>query len=71
MARSFSRTPLRRGTKKHTDWSASAALTVGVAVPAASAVLLETLIPATGGETLIRTRGMIGWSSDSAAASED
>ena len=60
-----------RGPRKATDWSASAALTVGVGLPAASAILTQVFVPIVGGETVIRTRGMLGWSSDNAAASEN
>ena len=70
MARSFSRAPRARGAKKHTDWGASSALTVGIAVPAASAVLLEVFVPTGAGETLVRTRGMFGWATDNASGSE-
>ena len=72
MARRFSQFPRSRGgSRKHSDWTGSPALTVGIAVPAASAVLTEVFTPRSGGETVIRTRGTFGWSSDSAAATED
>jgi len=59
-----------RGSRKATDWSASTPLAVLVNVPAASAVLLETFTPIAGGETIIRTRGMLGWLGDNLAADE-
>ncbi len=61
----------RRTTKKGTDWASSSPLTVGISVAAASAVLLESFTPNPGGETVVRIRGMLGWSSDNAAATED
>jgi len=59
-----------RGPRKATDWSASAALTAGLAVAASSAAIDEVFTPIVGGETLIRTRGMLGWESDQSAATE-
>ncbi len=61
----------QRGPRRSTDWSASAALTAAVVVPAGAAILLEAFVPIVGGETIIRTRGFLGWKSDQVAASED
>ena len=70
----MARRPFVRGqrtTRKHTDWSASAVLTGGVVVAATASALLEVFTPAAGGETLIRTRGMLGIQSDQSGALED
>jgi len=60
----------RRGPRKATDWSASAVITAELNVPAASAVLDESFTPIAGGETLIRTRGMLGFRTDQVSADE-
>ena len=59
-----------RGPRRAVDWSASSVLAAPVTVPGASAVLIETFQPIAGGETVIRTRGMLGWESDQTAATE-
>jgi len=69
MARRVSRT-FSRGPRRATDWGASTPLTTFVTVPASSAVLLEVFVPFTGGETIIRTRGLMTYRSDQVAASE-
>ena len=61
----------RFGPRRSVDWSASAPLTGYAAVAASSAVLLETFVPVTGGETVIRTRGLFSFKSDQSAASEE
>jgi len=61
----------RRGPRKATDWSASVILAGPINVPGSSAVLLETFTPIAGGETVIRTRGMLAWSTDQVGADED
>jgi len=71
MARRFGRSRFSRGPRKAVDWSASAGLAAPVSVPAASAVLLEIFTPIMGGETVIRTRGMLGWLSDQATVDEE
>jgi len=53
-----------RGPRRPTDWSASAPLTAILSVGQNSAVLDESFVPIVGGETVIRTRGMIGFKSD-------
>ena len=69
MARNFRR-GFVRSSRKPTDWSASLPQAALTAVPAASAVLDQVLIPIVGGETLIRSRGMLSFGSDQQAASE-
>ncbi len=59
LARSFV-----RGPRKATDWSASSILTGVLSVAGSSAVLDEVFTPIVGGETIIRTRGMMGWNTD-------
>ena len=60
-----------RGPRRATDWSASAVQAASLPVAAASAVIDEILVPPIGGETLVRTRGVIAWASDQVAASEN
>ena len=69
MARRSSR-GFTRGTRKATDWSASAIQTGSVAIAAATKALLQTFVPVAGGETIIRTRGTFSVASDQAGASE-
>jgi len=59
-----------RGSRKATDWSASAAQVGSVAIAAATKALLQTFVPIAGGETVIRTRGTFSVASDQFAASE-
>jgi len=71
MARSrFARSQFTRGPRKAVDWSASSVLTGDVAVAAGAAVLLEIFTPIVGGETVIRTRGLLGWRTDQTVADE-
>jgi len=65
--RNFTRS---RGARKGTDWSASAVQTAFDTIPAASAVLLEVFTPIAGGETIIRTRGLLTYGSDQEAVTE-
>ncbi len=64
-ARSFT-----RGPRRAVDWSASGVLTTGVTVAAGVALLLESFTPIVGGETLIRTRGVLAFWSDQSATNE-
>ena len=59
-----------RSARKGTDWSASLAQTGTVAVAAGSKTLLQTFTPVTGGETVIRTRGIFTIASDQSSANE-
>ena len=59
-----------RGPRRATDWSASTILGAPLFVANNSASLVEVFTPIVGGETLIRTRGMLGFQSDQAAADE-
>ena len=70
MARRAGRT-FSRGPRRASDWSASALQVVTLAVPAQSAVLIESFTPVVGGETVIRTRGSFGIQSDQVAATEN
>ena len=70
MARRAVRT-FSRGQRRATDWSASLLQVVTIAIPAASAVLVESFSPVVGGETIIRTRGSFGVQSDQVAATEN
>ena len=70
MARRIRRSTFVRGVRRNTDWSASLVATDMVTVAASSAQLLQTFVPASGGETVIRTRGLFAWRSDQFAASE-
>ena len=64
-ARSFT-----QGSKRHGQWSASVPQ-VGLVSLAGSRVLLsQVFVPFDGGETVIRTRGLFGYQTDQAAASE-
>ena len=69
MARRFGRS-FPRGARKAVDWSASAAQQSQLTVAAGTAVLAEAFIPIVGGETVIRTRGMLGISSDQVSSNE-
>ena len=57
--------------KRHPDWAAHTPQTTFTAVAGSSAVLLQSLTPDGGGETVIRTRGLVGWKSDQTVANED
>ena len=70
MARRFGSSRFTRGPRKAVDWGASAPQAASTNVPGSSAVLLEVFLPIAGGETVIRTRGMLGYKSDQIAASE-
>ncbi len=70
MARSRGRSTFVRGPRRATDWSASIPQAIALSVPANSAVLDESFTPIVGGETLIRTRGLISFSSDQTGATE-
>ncbi len=59
-----------RGTRRPTDWSASAVASALTSLAANTIVLSETFTPIVGGETLIRTRGLFSWRSDQQAADE-
>ena len=59
-----------RGPRRATDWGASSVQSSKVNIAAASAVLDEVFVPIVGGETLIRTRGALAYSSDQAIATE-
>ena len=69
MARRVGRS-FHRGPRRAMDWGASAPLTGYVAVAASSAVLLQTFTPILGGETVIRTRGVVSIQSDQIVATE-
>jgi len=60
----------QRGPRRATDWSASGATAGGVAVAGNTQALLEVFTPIVGGETLIRTRGLITISTDQTVADE-
>ena len=60
-----------RGPRRATDWSASSVQTTIDTVVSGGASLLESFTPIVGGETLIRTRGLVTIRSDQVAASED
>ena len=68
--RRFTRPSHRSGVKTKKDWSASAPETSTTAVPASSAQLLQTFTPIVGGETVLRTRGLISIASDQEAFDE-
>ena len=59
-----------RGVRRKVDWSASTPQASLNAVAAGSAALLQTFVAIVGGETVIRTRGSVGWQSDQAVADE-
>ena len=59
-----------RGSRKSTDWSASVPQTGLVALAGSTALLSQTFIPVAGGETVVRSRGLITFGSDQAAATE-
>ena len=66
MARRF----VRGGQRKATDWSSSVPQTSFLAVAGTTAVLTQVFVPVTGGETVVRVRGLLGIRSDQAAATE-
>jgi len=59
-----------RGSQRHTDWGASVPAGSFLSVGGATVTLLETFVPNAGGETLIRTRGMLSFGSDQFVAGE-
>jgi len=71
MARRFVRSSFARSSRKGTDWSASSNQVAPIPVASGAAVLLEVFTPIVGGETVIRTRGMLAWATDQAAAVEN
>ena len=60
----------RRGPRRPVDWSASASLTAYTTIAASTVQLLETFVPIVGGETVVRTRGMVSIGSDQDGANE-
>ena len=60
-----------RGPRRATDWSASLPEVSGTTVAGSTATLLQSFTPIVGGETLIRTRGLVTIRSDQFAASEN
>jgi len=64
-------TRFRRGPRKHTDWSASAQITGFTTLAASSAFISQIFTPQSGGETIIRTRGLFVWGTDQPGADED
>ena len=52
------------------DWSASSNQTSLLIIAGSTAVLDESFTPIVGGETIIRTRGMLSYGSDQLAAQE-
>ncbi len=66
----MARRPFVRSVRRSTDWSASALRTGTTSVGASSATLLEVFIPAVGGETIVRTRGLFTIATDQFTANE-
>ena len=62
--------PRRVGAKRNTDWVGSVPLTSMAALAASSVVLSQIFTPTGSGETVIRTRGLFGYSSDQVGATE-
>ena len=60
-----------RGPRRAMDWSASAPLAAFQTIAASTVSLLQTFTPIAGGETVIRTRGLVSIQSDSVTASEN
>ena len=59
-----------RGPRRSTDWSSSAPLATFTFLAASTAALLQTGTPPVGGETVIRTRGLVSIQLDTVIASE-
>jgi len=70
MARRLART-FSRGPRSATDWTASPPITAFTTLSATSAILDLTFVPLSGGETVLRTRGIFTYMSDQAAANEN
>ena len=60
----------RRGPRRATDWGASSVATAFTGVSGSTVALLETFTPIIGGETLIRTRGLLTIMSDQVTTQE-
>ena len=70
MARRFVRGHVG-GSKRHGEWSSSTPLTALTVLAGSTALLTQIFVPQDAGETIIRTRGLFGWSSDQTSAGED
>ena len=70
MARRFARSHVG-GSKRHGEWVGSTPITSLIILAGSSAALTQIFVPFDGGETVIRTRGLFGWSSDQTSAGED
>ena len=59
------------GSKRHGQWAGSTPQTAFTALAASSVVLTQIFTPFDGGETVVRTRGLFGWQTDTINATED
>jgi len=60
-----------RGPRRAVDWSASSVIAGYTGLAGSTAALSEVFTPIPGGETVIRTRGLLSVGSDQVAATED
>jgi len=71
MARRVHTRGFTRGPRRATDWSASAELTAYVALAGGASALTQVFTPISGGETVIRTRGLLSITTDNDASAEE